>query len=599
MASRLWGTYRFKNQKTGRLGPTYFVRRDVPADVRDRLGRRVWNETTGTTDLTVALAIAESKWRAWTEEIKQARALGAGPVMQTEHVLVAIDEWRRRRCRAASGADYLNLMLAKGVAAYMAAPISADLSVELPEAGVDAADHYYARHPQASRAVETPVDVQMLVARLVPAQTDDCAYALIDGFDQAMDAAIADGGGAGVMAPSTRASARTAFARAWLEVVEAEEAERRRAAMTLAARAPDNVLRGAVGRPSFQARVGDLTVGQVIDKYRDEREGDDTEKQYGHVFRALKQLVGADKPVRAITRDDVLEIRRTLAQIPKNMTKLYGKDVDILDAIERGAADDKPRLAPNTLRSYMVNLSAVMNFAKKHLQAIDINPVDGLIPRRENQVERRAFTRQEMEMVFGALGPQREADSAHFWVPAVLTFTGCRANEVCQLRVEDVDHADGIDFIDLTLFGKDGVRVQGKRLKNSNASRAVPIHDELVRVGFLDFVERRRAAGEERLFPELAPNAFGRYSHEVSRQFGHLLDRVGLPEPSLVLHGLRHGFREACRDAGLPTEIADGLGGWASRGEGEGYGSRAGLTRVQSNARHMAKLTMGGFKLPG
>jgi hypothetical protein len=280
------------------------------------------------------------------------------------------------------------------------------------------------------------------------------------------------------------------------------------------------------------------------------------------------------------------------------MTKLYGKDVDILDAIDRGAADDKPRLAPNTLRSYMVNLSAVMNFARKQLQAVDVNPVDGLIPKRENKVERRAFTPAELEKVFGALGDQREADSAHYWVPAVLTFTGCRANEVCQLRVEDVDHADGIDFIDLTLFGKDGVRVQGKRLKNSSSSRAVPIHDELVRAGFLDFVERRRAAGEERLFPELTQNAFGRYSHEVSRQFGHLLDRVGLPEPSLVLHGLRHGFRDACRDAGLPTEIADGLGGWAGRGEGEGYGSRAGLARVQSNARHMAKLTMGGFKLP-
>ena len=598
MASRLWGTYRIKDPKTGRMGQTYFVRRDVPTDVRERLGRRVWNETTGTKDLKVALAFAEARWREWSEEIRQARALGAGPVMQAENVLVAVDEWRRRRCRAASGANFLDLVVQRGVASYLAAPISDNLSDDLSGEELNSADYYFSRHPRASRAVETPVEIQMLVARLVPALTDDCAYAVIEGFDQAMDAAIADGGGVGVMAPSTRASTRAAFARAWLEVVEAEEAERRRAAMALAARAPDNVLREAVGRPVFQARVGDLTVGQVIDKYRAERDGDDTEKQYGHVFRALKQLVGADKPIRAVTRDDVLEIRRTLAQIPKNMTKLYGKDVDILDAIERGAADDKPRLAPNTLRSYMVNLSAVMNFARKQLNALDVNPVDGLIPRRENQVERRAFTPAELEKVFGALGDQREADSAHYWVPAVLTFTGCRANEVCQLRVEDVDHADGIDFIDLTLFGKDGVRVQGKRLKNASSSRAVPVHDELVRAGFLDFVERRRAAGEERLFPELSQNAFGRYSHEVSRQFGDLLDRVGLPEPSLVLHGLRHGFRDACRDAGLPTEIADGLGGWAGRGEGEGYGSRAGLARVQSNARHMAKLTMGGFKLP-
>ncbi|WP_312084054.1 site-specific integrase [Brevundimonas sp.] len=598
---RLWGVYRIKDPKTGRLGQTWFVRRDVPADVRERLGRRVWNETTGTTDLKVALKIAEARWRGWSDQIAQARALGAGPVMSLANATAAVDQWRRMRCRAASGGGFLDHLIRQGVAAYMAAPgagISADLSVDLPGEGIDAADYYFEKHPSASRAVETPISVQMLVARLVPSLRDPEAYAQLPEFDGAMDQAISDGGGAGVLPSTTRQALRTVFANAWLEVIEAEEAERRRAAMSLAARAPDSVLRDQVGRPAFQARVGDLTIGQVIAKYQAERDGDDTEKQYGHIFRALKQLVGEDKPIRAVTRDDVLTIKRTLAQIPKNMTKLYGKDVDLIDAIERGADEDKPRLAPNTLRSYMVNLSAVMNFAWKKLGVIDQNPVDGLIPKRQKQVERRAFRKDELDLIFGGLQQDREADSAHYWVPALLTFTGCRANEICQLRVEDVDRAEGIDFIDLTLFGKDGVRVGGKRLKNESSARAVPIHQELVRAGFLEFVERRRAAGEERLFPELTQNAFGRYSHEVSRRFGQHLDRVGLPEPSLVLHGLRHGFRNACRAASLPTEIADGLGGWAGKGEGENYGSRAGLDQVISNAEHMSKLTMGGFKLP-
>ena len=589
---RLWGTYRIKDARTGRLGQTYFVRRDVPADVRERLGRRVWNETTGTRDLKVALAVAEARWKEWTEEIKQARALGPGPVMSIENATAAIDQWRRARCRKASGADYLDHLIRSGVGALFPVPGA------MPVEGLSAAEHYYAIHPKASRAVETPVDVQMLIARLVPVLADTDDYASVEGFDGAMDGALADGGAAGVMSPSVRAAARGAFAQAWLEVVEAEEASRRRAAMDLAARAPDSVLREAVGRPVFQARVGDLTVGQVIDRYKAEREGDDTEKQYGHIFRALKQLVGADTPIRAVTRDDVSMIKRTLAQIPANMTKLYGKDVELEDAIERGVADEKPRLAPNTLRSYMVNLSAVMNYARLQLRVIDANPVDGLIPARKKMVNRRAFTRPELDMVFNGLSEHRKADSAHFWVPAILTFTGSRANEICQLRTEDVAHAGGIDFLDLTLFAKDGVRVEDKRLKNEGSARAVPIHDELVRAGFIEFVARRRAAGEERLFPELSPNKFGRYSHEVSRQFGQHLDRIGLPEPSLVLHGLRHGFREACRDAGLPTEIADGLGGWSAKGEGPGYGSRADLSRVQSNAKHMAKLTMDGFKLP-
>ena len=44
--------------------------------------------------------------------------------MQTEHVLAAVDEWRRRRCRAASGAGFLDLVVQRGVASYLAAPIT-------------------------------------------------------------------------------------------------------------------------------------------------------------------------------------------------------------------------------------------------------------------------------------------------------------------------------------------------------------------------------------------------------------------------------------------------------------------------------------------
>ena len=595
--------HRLRSPKTGEFEHTWFVRRDVPKDVRDRIGRRVWVQTTGRTDSRQASVVAERLWKAWGREIDEARALGDGPVMSLANVQVAIENWRRARCRAASGADYFDHLARRGVAAYMSAPghgISADLTVEMSDPGVDASDYYYARNPDTSRLVETPVAIQMLIARLVPAMSDPDAFVQIDDFDAQMDAAVADGGGKGAMPASVRSPARMTFATALLEVVEAGEAERRRAAMGLLSRAPDTSLRDAVGLPTFQARVGDKTVGAVINQYQAERDSPDTLKQYAHVFRALTQIVGADTPIRAVTRDDVLEVRRMLAQIPKNMTKLYGRDVALEDAIERGAADDKPRLAPNTVRSYMVNLSAVMNYARLQLKVIDTNPVDGLIPKRENQTQRTGFTKDELDIVFAGLTAQREVDSAHYWVPAVLTFSGCRANEICQLRTEEIAVTeDGIHYLDLTLFANDGRRIDGKRLKNKASARAVPVHSELIKAGFLDFVARRRAAGDERLFPELTPNTFGYYSHEISRRFGKHLDRVGLPEPRLTLHGLRHLFRDSCRRAHLPTEIADGLGGWAVS-VGAGYGSRAGAKddEVQENALNMAKLTMGGFTLP-
>jgi integrase len=40
----------------------------------------------------------------------------------------------------------------------------------------------------------------------------------------------------------------------------------------------------------------------------------------------------------------------------------------------------------------------------------------------------------------------------------------------------------------------------------------------------------------------------------------------------LVVHGLRHGFRDRLREVGCPPEIADSLGGWSRNSIGESYG---------------------------
>lgn len=613
--------------KTGRglyrqqTGGVYYVRRRVPADLLDRYGCKFLQKTTGTADYATACRKGDAEFEAWGRGFAEARALGVGPHATLAELTTAVENWRRRECAdaaaLASGTTVTGTTVPRAVWSALrgkggGSPVAIDMSViGAPRAPTVADDvvgwarAYFKANPRASRDRATPHETAILLGRLQPAVRDPEAWREVDGFDSTLIVAAQAGGLTSAVPGSVIALARGPFAAAWLEVVQHREAARTRAVAFLEAfdaqhRAPAAV-RVAPAEGGYVPREGDKTVGEVIDQYQAERNNPDTLKQYGHIFRALKELVGADTPIRAVTRDDVLEVRRLLAQIPKNATKLYGKDVALIDAVERGAADDKPRLAPNTLRGYLVNLSAVMNFARLQLRAIDTNPVNGLIPKRDNQIERRGFTKGELDLVFAGLAAQREVDSAHYWVPAVLTFSGCRANEICQLRTEEIAVTeDGIHYLDLTLFAKDGRRIQGKRLKNQASARAVPIHSELIKAGFLNFVARRRAAGDERLFPELTPNTFGTYSHEVSRRFGNLLDRVGLPEPTLVLHGLRHSFRDSCRRAHLPTEIADGLGGWAVKGVGAGYGSRAGAKddEVKENAANMAKLTMGGFVLP-
>lgn len=613
-------------------GGTYYARRLVPDDLKARIGRSVWNVSTGTTVLAIARQERDRLWLQWDAEIAEAKALGSGPVAALQNVLAALDNWRRARCAIA--ADFAVELAEERRAFAMAAmrtqideirrgPVFVTVDVNTspkPRDPVDVdavawARAYFAseRGQGADRGVGLPYAAGLLLDRLQAATMGGDAWAGVQGFDAKFDEAVSAGGLSALIPARVRDEARLPFARAWLEVVQHQEAERRRAASILAtveaaSAAPSSIK--VESPPALVPRPGDLTVGEVIARYRAARDGEDTEKQYGHVFRALSQVLGDAKPMRAITEADILEIRSLLYEVPANATKKYPK-LTLREAVERADQEEErdpdvrvKRMAPNTVRSYLVNLSAVCNYAKRTLRCIDINPVEGLIPPRRNSVEREAFTPEELGIVFSGLAKERAADSAHFWVPAVLAWSGARANEISQLLVEDVKTAGATAYLDLTLFDATGRLDEDKRLKNAGSIRAVPLHPDLVSAGFLDFVERRRAESAQRLFPELTANAVHYFSHEVSRNFARHLDRMAkveggekLGDPSRTLHSLRHGFRQAGRRANLSLEVIDALGGWTAKGVGANYGDSRGRGVVVENAAHMAKIGFGNFSL--
>ena len=64
-------------------------------------------------------------------------------------------------------------------------------------------------------------------------------------------------------------------------------------------------------------------------------------------------------------------------------------------------------------------------------------------------------------------------------------FTGARLNEICQLDIADVKQDGDTWFLNITDEGDDN-----KRIKSKAGRRKVPLHSELIRLGFLDFVDR-------------------------------------------------------------------------------------------------------------
>lgn len=115
----------------------------------------------------------------------------------------------------------------------------------------------------------------------------------------------------------------------------------------------------------------------------------------------------------------------------------------------------------------------------------------------------------------------------------------------------------------------------------------MPIHSSLIALGFLDYVQTARAQGQTRLFYQL-PRGVNGYSDGVGKWFAKHLDKVGLSEPELVMHSLRHGIHYL-HALGCPQDVAEMLTGHTASTVHNRYEHRSltPLTRLRDGLEQM------------
>ncbi len=122
---------------------------------------------------------------------------------------------------------------------------------------------------------------------------------------------------------------------------------------------------------------------------------------------------------------------------------------------------------------------------------------------------------------------------AVFWPTLIAAHAGLRMEEALQLKTADFDTIDGIPVF----------RIQsgeGQHLKSAAAARIIPIHQNLLDLGLLRFVDERWAQGQEWLFPEIERCAAkGRLSGTFTKVFTHYRISEGVYDPLRDFHSLR------------------------------------------------------------
>lgn len=142
----------------------------------------------------------------------------------------------------------------------------------------------------------------------------------------------------------------------------------------------------------------------------------------------------------------------------------------------------------------------------------------------------------------------------------------------------------------------------GKRVKSKASERVVPVHPELVKLGFLDYVGwRARDGSSSWLFPTVAPDQ-RRALAAWSKWFGqYLRKRIGVSDPDRVFHSFRHYFQDGLRRSTSDAELRDAPPGRSSRNKSvsRDYGAKEALARwgVQALKEAVDKITYPGLDL--
>lgn len=317
---------------------------------------------------------------------------------------------------------------------------------------------------------------------------------------------------------------------------------------------------------------------------------------YQPSFRVLRELIGEtrrdrelpdgtikpgmlDIDVRSIAREHIRAFHCGLKALPPRQ----GQRDDGMEATERiCAAAGKKLRAPSkdAVSKRLTHVRPFFTFAKRKgwlsEEVIDemelaVKAADADLLRVKQSLNKKAgavaLTEIELKKMFEQPAFLRGAIQTpwKYWGPLLCLYHGLRVSEASQLFTNDIVKIDGVDCLSVisdtssdenepqetasrTRRTSAKNAAEFRRVKNAASRRTVPIHPELIKLGFLDFVgevdfelsEPRHLFGDLRWEPK---SMFGRQPSEYMRE---LIKKAGICDPRRkVPHSLRSNFKQS------------------------------------------------------
>ncbi|EOB3566556.1 integrase [Vibrio vulnificus] len=166
----------------------------------------------------------------------------------------------------------------------------------------------------------------------------------------------------------------------------------------------------------------------------------------------------------------------------------------------------------------------------------------------------------------------RKKDTQFQWTTKLQLYQGCRPSEVTN----DIQVIEGVSCI--TVSDSDAEQ----RLKTSNAFRTIPLHYQLIKEGFLDYVQERREQKQKQLFDYKPHGENKDWSFRYRTNLGKLQTTIGMkPNARPTAYSFRHTFIDELKIADIPEHIVAEIVGHAHPNITFGrYGKQANIQQL-------------------
>jgi integrase len=290
----------------------------------------------------------------------------------------------------------------------------------------------------------------------------------------------------------------------------------------------------------------------------------------GETLRSiLPNMHKQKKPKQAARNKHMLAINEFIALHGnlslQNITRKHVSDY--VDHVGEMTTHGK-KMAPTTVSQRLDTIAAILQFAMS-VDAIPFNPARSVTAPKDTRpfVSKtyKALEKPEVEklvMVAADIWGKRRYLTAKtkrtrktdfLTALALLVWTGARPEEICQLRLADLN----MDRMFITITNiEDDDDLRERYVKNEHSVRVVPIHPRLKSCLAAHLAHIKNTSNSALLFPSFEPELeSGRYARPISQDWTMHLRQHITNDPQKVLYSLRHSWAAESRRVGMPEWV--------------------------------------------